>query len=171
MNYLPRDQQFCFSLSRHLSFSSSLVPLKYVSTCFVSVFHPFVFSPSQWLSRAIHQLIFSHLVDAQFADCITCLTNTYSVLACTDCYIFPSLLILYFWIWRCLYIFHSHVSIICYLSVPVCSHRLSKVIMDCHPKGSGLPCWYEKSNLSLHSFVSTHLCLFHFSPQNPYNPV
>ena len=67
--------------------------------------------------------------------------------------------------------FHSHVSLICYLSTPVCYHRLSRAIMDRHPKGSALLSWPAKSNLSPHSIVGTHSCMFHSSPQNPHYPV
>ena len=123
------------------------------------------------LSRAIHQHIFSCLAGTQFADCITYLTYTYFVLVCTDYYIFAILLIIYFCVWTCLYMFRSHVSLICYLSTPVCSHRLNRVTMDRHPKGSALLSWPAKSNLSPHSIVGTHSYVFYSSPQNPHYPV
>ena len=63
----------------------------------------------QKLSRAIYQHIFSRLTIAQFADCITCLADTNFVLVCSDYYIFGGLLILYFWIWLFLNVFHSHI--------------------------------------------------------------
>ena len=34
----------------------------------------------------------------------------------------------YVWVYTCLNIFHSYVSFICYPSIPVCSHRLSRAI-------------------------------------------
>ena len=89
----------------------------------------------------------------------------------TDYYIFASLLFIYFWVWTFLYMFHSHVSLICYLSTPVCSHRLSRATMDRHPKGSALLSWPAKSKLIPHSFVDTHSCVFHSSPQNPHYPI
>ena len=111
LHYLPHHQPFSFSLSIELSFSQfTWICLN----CFVSVLHPFVFSPSQCalisrLSRAIHRHIFSPLVATQFTDCITCLANTHFVLVCTDYHNFAILLI--FLISTCLYMFHSYVSI------------------------------------------------------------
>ena len=45
------------------------------------------------LSRAIHQQIFSCLASKQFADCMTCPTDTHFLLVCTDYHNFDSLLI------------------------------------------------------------------------------
>ena len=75
---------------------------------------------------------------------------------------------LYFWVWTCLYMFHSFVS---HLSIPVCSHRLIRETMDHHPKGLVPLSWCTKSNLSSHLFVSIHSCLFCSSLQNPPYPV
>ena len=123
------------------------------------------------LSRATQQHIFSSLADAQFGDCITHLTNTPFVWVCIDYYIFASSLITYFSVWTCLYMFRTHVSLICSLSTPVCSHRPRRATMDCHPEGSALLPRPTKSNLSPQLFVGTHSCVFHSSPKNPHYPV
>ena len=72
---------FSLNMSEHVSF-----------LCFILCLFSVYFCPHR-LSRATYQHIFSRLVGAQFADCITCLANTYFVLVCTGYYIFASLLI------------------------------------------------------------------------------
>ena len=114
---------------------------------------PLPASPTQFadcITCLANTIYWLHYLPRQhkFADCITCLANTNFVLVCTDYYFFTSLFILYFWVWICLNIFHSHVSFIFNLSIPVCSHRLSRATMDRHPKGSTLLSWSTKSNLT-----------------------
>ena len=72
---------FSLNMSEHVSF-----------LCFILCLFSVYLCPHR-LSRATYQHIFSRLVGAQFADCITCLANTYFVLVCTGYYIFASLLI------------------------------------------------------------------------------
>ena len=72
---------FSLNMSEHVSF-----------LCFILCLFSIYLCPHR-LSRATHQHIFSCLAGAQFADCITCLANTYFVLVCTGYYIFASLLI------------------------------------------------------------------------------
>ena len=67
--------------------------------------------------------------------------------------------------------FHSDATFICNLSIPACSHRLSRATMDCRPYGSTLLSWCAKSNISPHSFLDTHSCLFYSSHQNLHYPV
>ena len=69
---------FSLNMSEHVSF-----------LCFILCLFSIYLCPHR-LSRATHQHIFSCLAGAQFADCITCLANTYFVLVCTGYYIFAS---------------------------------------------------------------------------------
>ena len=73
---------FSLNMSEHVSF------LRYIHLPFL---HPSV--PIARLGRAIRHQIFSCLAGAQFADCMTCLTNMHFLLVCTDYHNFASLLI------------------------------------------------------------------------------
>ena len=145
---------FSLNMSEHVSFLCFILCLFFIYLC-----------PHR-LSRATYQHIFSRLAGAQFADCITCLANTYFVWFAQAITFLP--VYLYFWVWTCLYMFHTFVS---HLSIPVCSHRLIRETMDHHPKGLVPLSWCTKSNLSSHLFVSIHSCLFRSSLQNPPYPV
>ena len=67
--------------------------------------------------------------------------------------------------------FSFHVSFICNLSIPVCSHRLSRATMDQHPKMADPNILCAKSKLTSNSLAGTHSCLFHSSSQNQHYPV
>ena len=73
---------FSLNMSEHVFF------LRYMHLPFL---HPSV--PIARLGRAISHQIFSCLAGAQFADCMTCLTNIHFLLVCTDYKNFASLLI------------------------------------------------------------------------------
>ena len=119
---------------------------------------------SNRLSRAIHQDIFSRLVDAQFADCMTCVTFCFGLN--TKLYFRQ---FIYVWVWIFLNMFHSYVSFICNLSIPVCLHRLSHHRQP--PKRVGSMLLVCKCNLSSHLFVGTHSCFYHSFTQHLHHPV
>ena len=135
MDYLPSDQQFCFGLKRQSIFASSFFIFYFWVWICPNTFrfhvsflcHFFIPVCSQSLSRSTHPLIFSRLAGAQFADCITCLTNNHFVSVWTDTG-FPPVHSLYFWVWTFLNMFLFHISFICNFSTPVCYKRLRRAI-------------------------------------------
>ena len=136
------------------------------------MFHLFVFSPSQYNPIGSAEPSTNALLVAWPAHnlLIPLPVLPRHVLVYTDYYIF-TILLTFLSFYESVYV-HYHVSLSFYLSTPVCTYRLiSKVTMDHHPKGSALPSWCAKSNLSPHSFVGTHSCLFHSFPQNPHYPI
>ena len=141
------------------------------------MFHPFVPSFCNHsilvgfckLSRAIHQHIFSRLAGSKINVYMTCLTlQTFSFWFLQTTYfgqfIYVSILLR-------LNMFQSHVLFICYLSIQVCSHRISRATMDHHPKGSAPLSWCARAiQIPICLLAHINVCLTQFRPHLPVTP-
>ena len=61
----------------------------------------------------------------------------------------------------------EYVSFLCFitcnLSIPVCSHRVSRATMDCHPKGLASLSWCARTNqVPICLLAHIHVCLTQF---------
>ena len=64
--------------------------------------------------------------------------------------------------------FHSHVSFICSVSIPVCRQRLSRATMDRHPKGPApLSCCARAIQIPVYLLGHIHVRLTHLWPHAP----
>ena len=157
---------FCFQQT--IAFSPVYSCLIFIMSLHVSFFcHLSIPVCSLGLSRAINQHIFNCLAGTQSVDRTTCLT-----LQIYLCFNFSRQLhsrqFIYVWVGICLNMFCSCVSFICNLSIPVCSHGLSRATMDHHPKELAPSSWCARAIqvpicLPAHVFV----CLTQFRLQPP----
>ena len=120
----------------------SFVMLEYVSflcSIYLQSIHTNVLPQAQQSDSPTH---FSSLAIAKFADCMTCLAlQMFLFWFRQTIEFFPVYFCL---VWICLNMFPSYISFLCNLSIPVCSHRLSRANTGCNPKGFPPLSWWSR---------------------------